>query len=217
MIDRLDEIAREKHGVVFLGLPWMASFNVWLTKPIETLDDLKAMKTRSLPVYDAILKGLGVPTAVIPFGDIYTALERGTVDAACYPYHDVITFGWEKVVKYRLDPPFWRVAECPYLMNLQSYEALPEDLRKILMDNVIQLEKDVTSMYDAQSAEEWQQLKAAGMQSIRLTDEEWFRTQQLDWEEAQKIMVKISPEHGQEMLQLVSQFYPPKEPYPVID
>jgi len=213
---KIDEIGRQEYGVAFLGFPWFASFNIFLKNPIETLDDLKGVKIRSIPEYDPILKGLGVATVTVPFDEVYTALERGTIDGYCFPYHDITTYGFEEITRYRVDPPFWRFTNVGVFVNLQSWDALPKDLQKLLTDSMIQVEKEAPDMYDTQAAEEWQEQKAAGIQSIRVSDEEWQRTQEIEWEEAQKLVPRYSAKYGQELLQLLSQFFPPKEIYPVL-
>ena len=105
---RLDAIGREKAGVAFLGIPSWANAHIWLKEPIKNINDLRSRKVRSHPSYDPLVKGLGIPTVNVPFSELYTALDRGVIDAIAYPYYDLKTYGLEKVLKYRLDPPLWR-------------------------------------------------------------------------------------------------------------
>ena len=53
----------------------------WFKKPIDTLADLKGLKMRIPGLGGEVMKKLGVNPVLLPAGEIYTALERGTIDA----------------------------------------------------------------------------------------------------------------------------------------
>jgi len=53
----------------------------WFKKEIESLEDLKGLKMRIPGLGGEVMKRLGVNPILIPAGEIYTALERGTIDA----------------------------------------------------------------------------------------------------------------------------------------
>ena len=215
---RLDEIGRKEHGVSFFGLPWFANAHVWLNKPIKSLDELKSRKLRSHPSYDPLIKGMEIPTVTVSFAEVYTALQRGMIDGTVFPYTDLIVQGLHEVLKYRIDPPFWRAGWAILLMNAKSLDRLPEDLQKLLVNTIADLEKSVPGIYDELAAKEAAGLRAAGVKTLKLTEAEWRKTQQVAWEKGLPEILKIvSPKYSQEMIQLVAPFYPPKGPYPAID
>jgi len=53
----------------------------WFKKEIKSLDDLKGLKMRIPGLGGEVMKKLGVNPVLLPAGEIYTALERGTIDA----------------------------------------------------------------------------------------------------------------------------------------
>ncbi len=53
----------------------------WFKKPINSLTDLKGLKMRIPGLGGEVLKRLGVNPILLPAGEIYTSLERGTIDA----------------------------------------------------------------------------------------------------------------------------------------
>ena len=53
----------------------------WFKKPIKSLDDLKGLKMRIPGLGGEVMKKLGVNPVLLPAGEIYTSLERGTIDA----------------------------------------------------------------------------------------------------------------------------------------
>jgi len=52
----------------------------WYRKEIKSLADMKGLKMRIAGLAGKVMERLGVVTQVIPAGEIYTALEKGTID-----------------------------------------------------------------------------------------------------------------------------------------
>ncbi|MFP3526189.1 ABC transporter substrate-binding protein, partial [Pantoea sp. SIMBA_072] len=77
---------------------------------------------------------LGLVPQQIGGGDIYPALERGTIDAAEFvgPYDDE-KLGFHKVAKYYYSPGWWEgSAQIPLMINITAWEQLPESYKTIL-------------------------------------------------------------------------------------
>lgn len=105
-------------------------------KPIKTLADLKGLKMRSPgPIMSDVIKRLGAVPVTMPITQVYTALERGTIDGVCGP--------WE------IMPPFRFYEQCRYatiadvysmtffvVMNKAKYESLPPDIKGVLDDHI---------------------------------------------------------------------------------
>ncbi|MDA0261394.1 MAG: hypothetical protein O3A21_04260, partial [Proteobacteria bacterium] len=98
-----------KHGVHYLsnvgGAPGIG-FRMYSKAKISNLADFKGKKFRVSPVYVPLVQALGgVPVNMAP-SDVYTALERGTVDGYGWAYLGVKDFGWYEVSKYVINHPF---------------------------------------------------------------------------------------------------------------
>ena len=80
----------------------------WWRKEINSLEDMKGIKMRIAGIAGKVVEKLGVVPQQIPGGDIYPALERGTIDAAEWvgPYDDE-KLGFGKVAKFYYTPGFW--------------------------------------------------------------------------------------------------------------
>lgn len=75
--------ALEKSGIIGLGYIEIGFRNLWNSKrAIVTLEDAKGLKIRSTPskAHIATLKGLGINPTPISWGEVYTAMQQGTVD-----------------------------------------------------------------------------------------------------------------------------------------
>src|SRR2546430_10274771 len=80
----------------------------------------------------------GTPITTAP-GEVYTALERGVADGYGWPITGIFDLGWDKVTKFRMEPPFYSV-EVNVLVNLDTWKGLSEPQRKLLNDAALWLE-----------------------------------------------------------------------------
>ncbi len=105
----------------------------WFRKEIKTLNDLKGLKFRVGGVAGQILLRLGVVPQQIAAGDIYPALEKGTIDAAEWiGPHDDDRLGIAKVAKYYYTPGWWEGNSSGHvIVNLKAWEALPKEYQQI--------------------------------------------------------------------------------------
>ena len=104
----------------------------WFRKEINTVDDLKGLKMRIGGFAGRVLQKLGVVPQQIAGGDIYPALEKGTIDAAEWvgPYDDE-KLGFYKVAPHYYYPGWWEGG--PMLLGLRQpgqVECAAEDLSK---------------------------------------------------------------------------------------
>ncbi len=108
----------------------------WFRKEINTLDDLKGVKMRIAGLAGRVMEKLGVIPQQIAGGDIYPALEKGTIDASEWvgPYDD-LKLGLHKVAKYYYYPGFWEGGPAIHaFFNLEKWNSLPKHYQTILAD-----------------------------------------------------------------------------------
>ncbi|MDE0056721.1 MAG: TRAP transporter substrate-binding protein DctP [Defluviicoccus sp.] len=102
-------------------------FSVWLIdKPKlskETGLDLKGMKVRSTALYTPFFKAMGAIPKTISPAEVYTALERGVVRGLAWPEGGVAFRGWQRFIKYRILPGFFRSTTMA-TMNKDKFESL---------------------------------------------------------------------------------------------
>jgi TRAP-type mannitol/chloroaromatic compound transport system substrate-binding protein len=100
----------------------------WFRKEIKSMDDMKGLKFRVGGFAGLILTRLGVVPQQIAGGDIYPALEKGTIDACEWvgPYDDE-KLGFNKIAKYYYYPGWWEGASVGSLyINNKAWAALPK-------------------------------------------------------------------------------------------
>ncbi|TCR62150.1 TRAP transporter substrate-binding protein [Bosea sp. BK604] len=111
-----------------------AQMGGWYRKEIKSLEDLKGLKMRIAGLGGTIMARLGVIPQQLAGGDIYPALERGTLDAVEFsgPFDDE-KLGFQRVAKYYYYPGFWEgCANVSFIVNLDKWNGLPASYRAIL-------------------------------------------------------------------------------------
>jgi TRAP-type mannitol/chloroaromatic compound transport system substrate-binding protein len=122
----------------------------WYRKEINTLEDLKGLKMRIGGFAGKIIEKLGVVPQQIAGGDIYPALEKGTLDACEWvgPYDDE-KLGFAKVAKYYYYPGWWEGGPTLHsLINLEKWNALPKPYQAALESACDAANCDMMANYD---------------------------------------------------------------------
>ncbi len=136
----------------------------WFRKEITSLEDLKGLKFRIGGTGGAILARLGVVPQQIAPGDIYPALEKGTLDAVEFvgPYDDE-KLGFNKVAKYYYYPGFWEGGAMLHLcVNLEQWNRLPKYYQAVLMQACESANNWMLAKYDAVNAPALKRLISRG-------------------------------------------------------
>ena len=90
--------------------------------------NLKGVKMRTTALYTPFLKAMGATTKNISPAEVYTALERGTVDGLAWPEGGVAFRGWQRFIKWRIEPGFFRSTTMA-TMNKTRFDKLPKKAR----------------------------------------------------------------------------------------
>jgi len=138
----------------------------WFRKEIKTVADLKGLKFRVGGFAGQVLTKLGVVPQQIAGGDIYPALEKGTIDAAEWvgPYDDE-KLGFYKVAKYYYYPGWWEAGpELDLLVNIKAWEALPKPYQAVLDAACTAANISMMAKYDQLNPPALKRLLANGVQ-----------------------------------------------------
>ena len=124
----------------------------WYRKEIKTVADLKGLKFRmGGGLFGEAMQKLGVVPQNMPAGDVYQALEKGTLDATEFvgPYDDE-KLGFNKVAPFYYYPGWWEGgAELEFFINAKAYAALPAEFQAIVDAATTVAARDMTAKYDA--------------------------------------------------------------------
>lgn len=155
-------------------------FHLYLTKPING-PDLSGLTIRTTPVYRAMFTALGANLVQTAPGEVYTALERGSIDGYGWPVQGILDLGWEEQTKFRVDPGFYQV-DVNFLVNLDTWNGLTDAQRAILEKGAKVIEAQNARNIEI-NAEELAKQKAAGIETIALEGAaaaKWLETAQVE-------------------------------------
>jgi TRAP-type mannitol/chloroaromatic compound transport system substrate-binding protein len=143
-----------------------AQMGGWYRKEINTPADLQGLKMRIGGFAGKIIEKLGVVPQQIAGGDIYPALEKGTIDAAEWvgPYDDE-KLGFYKVAQYYYYPGWWEGGPTLHtLVNLAKWNELPKSYQAALKSACEAANCDMMASYDQKNPAAIKRLVASGAQ-----------------------------------------------------
>ena len=151
----------DKHGVYsFPGGNTSNQMGGWFRKEINTLDDFKGLKMRIPGFAGEVLSKLGVVVTNIPPGELYTALDRGTIDALEWvgPSLD-LNMGFQKIAPYYYTGWHEPATELQFMVNKEAFDGLPPHLQEILTIAMQYAAYDMYAQSYHESAENWAKIK----------------------------------------------------------
>jgi tripartite ATP-independent transporter DctP family solute receptor len=161
-------------GVVGLGY-WELGFRQLTNnrRPVTKVDDIAGLKIRVVqtPVLIDLFSALGANPVPMPFPEVYTALETGTVDGQENPFPNILTsklYEVQKhvaVTKHVYNPQI-------FLVGKKAWDKLNTEERKILEDAAIEARDYQRQVSRSTSDEALAELKTKGMQVTEFSAEE---------------------------------------------
>ena len=182
------EIIARDCNAYWLGPLYTAQFFT-LTTNIKAMSpaDLKGKKIRTGASFFDSVKAVGAIPVGVPMMEIYTAMERGTIDGFVMVPVGYTQFGWHEVTKYWVGPPLLEgsTPSCP-LINKDVWDSLSDKEKKWLTQPIIDHLEDIYSyhywLYRGDKYGTGAMLDA-GVERIEWSekDNEWFKN---TWREA---------------------------------
>jgi len=132
----------------------------WFKKEIKSVADLKGLKMRIPGFAGEVMSKLGVNVTNIPGGELYTSLDRGTIDALEWvgPGMD-IKMGFYKVAPYYYTGWHEPASEMQFLVNKRAFESLPPEYKAMLVTAMKAATFDMYVQNFAMSVDAWDRMK----------------------------------------------------------
>lgn len=134
--EKLIRDAYAKHNIFYVAA--MPTNNaVMLGKfPVRKAADLKGKKFRATGLYAEVLNEAGASATYFPWGEIYGALEKGTIDGVIAgPLSSQADSGFHEPTKYLLETPITPVDAWSLHVNMDAWKELPDDLKQLLIES----------------------------------------------------------------------------------
>lgn len=131
----------EKNGLKLLSWPALPHGEIQLRSPARTMEDLKGKIIRTITSVAPVFKEMGIEPTFIPFGELYESIQRGTVDGGTQVVSSYVTLKFYEVAPFLIIANLY-TGSLPLIMNLDFYNSLRPDVRKILDDSILEAEKE---------------------------------------------------------------------------
>lgn len=142
-----------------------AQMGGWYRKDVKSLADIKGLKMRIGGFGGKVLERIGGVPQNIPGGEIYQALEKGTIDATEWvgPYDDQ-KLGFQKVAKNYMYPAWWEGGpQLVLYVNDKAYEGLSAENKAIIQAASTYAHVEMQAKYDSRNPKAIKELIAEGV------------------------------------------------------
>jgi TRAP-type mannitol/chloroaromatic compound transport system substrate-binding protein len=184
------EYRMEKAGVVSMPL-FIRTAEAFLhsRKPVRSLDDLKGLKLRTAGAWIDMSRSLGAAPVTTPQGEIYTALERGVIDATEWgTLWENISTGFHRVAKYVVIPGVHQpTAPFELVINPASWNRLSDRDKRIIEHAARSVTMDTYLKVGNEDAKALEFFRKAGNEITELSPETIQAVRKIarEWAEAQ--------------------------------
>ena len=163
-----------KYNIVhFAGGNTGAQMGGWYRKEIKTAADIKGLKMRIGGFAGKVFERMGGVPQNIPGGEIYSALEKGTIDAAEWvgPYDDQ-KLGFNKVAPNYYYPGWWEGGpQLDFYINDKAFNGLSPEYKAIVQAAASEAHVGMQAKYDAKNPAALRQLVGSGTKLHRFPKE----------------------------------------------
>jgi TRAP-type mannitol/chloroaromatic compound transport system substrate-binding protein len=178
------ELAREiykRFNTQYVGPVWWGVESVPARKPLRTLADFKGIKMRVPEGLGAeIWRRAGVGVVTLPGSEVYTALERGVIEATDWGTLGMNNdLGYHKIAKYPMYPGFHSMPCAEVAVNMAKWNALSPDLKALMEVAVRDFARDMVQRISLEDMKAAEQAKAAGIELVNWSPEERLKFRQL--------------------------------------
>jgi TRAP-type transport system periplasmic protein len=142
-----NELARElyaQYGAYFIGPAMWGAESIPSKKPLRSVEDFQGLKMRAPEgMGAAIWRKLGVGVSTLPGTEVYTALERGNIEATDWGtlgMNDELGYG--DIAPFAIYPGIHSMPANDIAINLEIWNGLPDDLKQVLQEAAIEFNQD---------------------------------------------------------------------------
>jgi TRAP-type mannitol/chloroaromatic compound transport system substrate-binding protein len=163
------EFYRNYNIISFPGGNTGAQMGGWYRKEIKSIADMKGLKIRIGGFAGRVVERMGAVPQQIAGGEIYSALEKGTIDAAEWvgPYDDQ-KLGFNKVAPNYYYPGWWEGGpQLDFFINTKAFDSLSAEYKAVVEAASALAHVEMQARYDAKNPAALKQLVGSGTKLFR--------------------------------------------------
>ncbi|WP_367569222.1 TRAP transporter substrate-binding protein [Lacrimispora sp.] len=202
--EKFNEYLSEKN-LVCLGY-WTGGFKHLTNsvRPVERVDDLGGLKIRvsQSPLLVSQFRTLNAGGISVPFSELYTALQTGTVDGQENPLSNIASRRFYEVQKYMTLSSHGFMGY-PVIISKQKYDSLPEELRLILHEAIAEVTEYQWEINGEKEQDYYEEIVDAGVIVSEFTEEAKLEYR----EKTESVYAEFArTARGQELLDIVAKY-----------
>ena len=167
--DYIDKYYQKHNNIKLVAIltAGFSGYHMFLKEPPGPDGMIKGRKIRGTASYHGVIRALGGSPVVLPGAQVYSALEKGVVDGACWPAAGMLAMKHYEVAKFRIRPTFGTTNEI-VLMNLSKWRKLKDADRKVLHAAAVRTELEAPWFAEEIQIQEDRQLTKLGVKKLDL-------------------------------------------------
>lgn len=167
--DKINDYYRKKFGVEIIAIVPGAPSHIILKEPLDKNGRLTGRKISATPAMRGAVEALGgVPVNMRPT-DVYTAMQKGTIDGIAFPQHASAEYGFDQVASYMTRPAFGPQVQV-VMVNSERFKSWPESVRKIVLEQARIFEEQAPPVVARIIDEANAKLKSGGLKEIQFPE-----------------------------------------------
>jgi TRAP-type C4-dicarboxylate transport system substrate-binding protein len=191
----------EEKGLFYLGRSDRSGpgsfYSTYLYDKVEKPEDFAKLTLGSATAGRPAILGWGAAQVMLPPPEFYSAMERHVVDGiAGFPMTSMNDYAGYEIVEYIIDQPYYDSASS-MIMNLDTFNSLPEDLQNLLVETFKQAEKELVALTRSDLAAAKQNMMDEGVEFYKLSPEvnDWYLSSAYNkgWELQQEKFPEVTP------------------------
>ena len=177
------KLEQEMYGdtVVVFPLGLTPPEEIWTSKPIHSLEDIKGLKIRTAGLGTELWQELGASVVTLPGGEVLPSLQRGLINAAEFLDASMdYSLGIHEILKYRFGPPIHMSNNIfQLLIKPGTWKKLPADLQAIVKNAAMAATFQGYTDHWMAAIEANVKLEKAGVQTTLLSKEDQVKAHKM--------------------------------------
>lgn len=202
--DKINKYYREKFGVEIIAIVPGAPTHFILKDQLDKDGRLAGKKISATPAVRGAVEALGgVPVNMRPT-DVYTAMQKGTVDGIAFPQHASAEYGFDQVGSYMTRPAFGHQVQV-VMVNSERFKAWPESVQKLVLEQAREFEQKAPVVVGKIIEEANKKLAAGGLKEIQFPEKIASELEGLFFDGVLQTAMRSDPDAVKEIIEFARQ------------
>jgi TRAP-type transport system periplasmic protein len=143
----------------------IGAYHAMLREPVGADGDLKGRRLRGNPLFLAFIQSMGGSMVNLQVGEVYSSVQKGTIDGAIGPVTGALDMKWHEVAKHAVRPSFGYIYQFLFV-HQAAFTKLAPDVQKLMVDEAAAMEiPGMKAMDEVQKQEEASLMRAGAIRT----------------------------------------------------